>query len=120
MNVTRIVQRNIVSVPQTTGAAGTRFRTWNQFQDGTAGQFASRAEAARAWSVYKEANGIVTGTVRSQAASRQIGKGVRNRSRHLIRKHDRGIRERDRRIRDVNTALEHETDAFENAKCAAR
>jgi hypothetical protein len=61
-----------VSVPQTTGAAGTRFRTWNQFQDGTAGQFASRAEAARAWSVYKEANGIVTGTVRSQAASRQF------------------------------------------------
>jgi hypothetical protein len=44
------------------------FRTWNQFQRGTAGQFASRAEAAKAWSVYKDANGIVTGSSRSMAA----------------------------------------------------
>ena len=33
----------------------------------TAGQFATRAEAGAAWSAYKQANGIVTGTVRSQA-----------------------------------------------------
>ena len=44
------------------------FRTWNQFQAGTAGWFASRAEAAQAWTVYKEANGIVTGTARNMAA----------------------------------------------------
>ena len=44
------------------------FRTWNQFQAGTAGQFASRAEAAQAWAVYRDANAIVTGTTRSMAA----------------------------------------------------
>ncbi len=49
-------------------STGPQFRTWNQFQAGTAGQFSSRAEAATAWQAYRQANGIVTGTVRSQAA----------------------------------------------------
>ena len=44
------------------------FRSWNQFQQGTAGQFATRAEAAKAWSVYKDANGVVTGSTRSTGA----------------------------------------------------
>ncbi len=50
----------IVTVPRSAG--GPTYKTWNQFQSGTAGQFASRAEAASAWRIYKEANGIVTGT----------------------------------------------------------
>jgi hypothetical protein len=50
---------------------GPRFGTWNEFQAGTAGQFSSRAEAAQAWQVYKDANGIVTGTTRSAAARSQ-------------------------------------------------
>lgn len=33
----------------------------------TKGQFSSRADAGKAWAAYKEANGIVTGTVRNQA-----------------------------------------------------
>jgi RHS repeat-associated protein len=41
--------------------------TWNQFQKATVGQFSSRAEAGAAWSLYKNANGIVTGAARSQA-----------------------------------------------------
>ncbi len=49
-------------------AEGTTYRTWNQFQRGTAGQFVSRAEAAKAWSVYKDANSIITGSSRSMAA----------------------------------------------------
>ena len=48
--------------------AAPAFKTWNQFQAGTAGQFASRTEAAQAWSAYKDANGIVTGLSRSMAA----------------------------------------------------
>lgn len=59
-----------VSVPGTT--PGPAFRTWNQFQAGTAGQFATRAEASGAWTLYKEANGIVTGTVRSPTQARQF------------------------------------------------
>ncbi len=47
-----------------------RFGTWNQFQAGTRGQFASRAEAANAWGAYKQANGIVTGTVRGSQSVR--------------------------------------------------
>jgi len=47
------------------------FKTWNEFQAGTKGQFASRAEAAKAWDVYKDANGIVTGTARSSGARAQ-------------------------------------------------
>ena len=43
------------------------FKTWNQFQAGTKGQFASRADAGHAWQAYKQANGITTGAVRSQA-----------------------------------------------------
>jgi hypothetical protein len=50
---------------------GAAFKTWNQFQAGTKGQFASRAEAGAAWRVYKEANGIVTGSSRSEAVARQ-------------------------------------------------
>ncbi len=61
-----------MSAPRNTGAGARLYRTWNQFQEGTAGQFASRVEAVKAWSVYKEVNGIVTGTVRSQAAGRQF------------------------------------------------
>ena len=48
------------------------FTTWNQFQAGTKGQFASRGEAGTAWSIYKRANGIITGTVRSSAAKSQF------------------------------------------------
>ena len=48
-----------------------KFKTWNQFQAGMKGQFASRAEAGRAWAAYKEANGIVTGSVPSQAVRGQ-------------------------------------------------
>ena len=50
---------------------GPQFRTWNQFQGSTQGQFSTRAEASAAWQLYKEANGIVTGTYRSQAAKSQ-------------------------------------------------
>ncbi|MEM8864488.1 MAG: HNH endonuclease signature motif containing protein [Planctomycetota bacterium] len=63
-----------VSVPRTTG--GPTYKTWNQFQSGTAGQFSSRAEAASAWRVYKEANGIVTGNKRSEAVARQYLKSL--------------------------------------------
>jgi len=42
--------------------------TCNDFQAATRGQFATRAEAGRAWAAYKEANEIVTGTTRSMAA----------------------------------------------------
>jgi len=55
---------------------GPAFKSWNQFQSGTAGQFANRAEAAKAWGAYKQANGIVTGTVRSSAAKRNFLKGL--------------------------------------------
>ena len=42
--------------------------TWNQFQRATAGQFASRAEAAEAWEIYKEVSNIITNTTsRSQS-----------------------------------------------------
>jgi hypothetical protein len=51
---------------------GPKFKSWNDFQAGTKGQFKSRAEAAKAWIAYKEANGITTGTVRSQAVKRQF------------------------------------------------
>jgi hypothetical protein len=57
--------------------AGTRaYRTWNEFQTGTKGQFASRAEASTAWTAYKQTNGIVTGTVRSSAAKARFLKTV--------------------------------------------
>jgi hypothetical protein len=61
------------SVAPNTGAS---FKTWNQFQSGTAGQFASRAEASAAWNAYKQANGIVTGAVRSTAAKSNFLKGL--------------------------------------------
>ena len=41
-------------------------KTWNEFQTMTKGQFSSRTDAGTAWAAYKEANGIVTGTVRNQ------------------------------------------------------
>jgi len=47
------------------------FRTWNQFQSGTRGQFPSRAEGAQAWAAYKLANNIVTGSVRNLAVRAQ-------------------------------------------------
>ncbi|EEE35243.1 hypothetical protein RKLH11_3919 [Rhodobacteraceae bacterium KLH11] len=43
-------------------------KTWNQFQSATKGQFVSRADAAKGWDLYKQANGIQTGAQRSQAA----------------------------------------------------
>ncbi|WP_224825198.1 hypothetical protein [Cognatishimia sp. MH4019] len=46
----------------------TDVKTWNQFQSATKGQFVSRADAAKGWDLYKQANGVQTGTVRSQAA----------------------------------------------------
>ena len=51
---------------------GPKFKNWNDFQTGTKGQFSSRSDAAKAWEDYKNANGIVTGTVRSQAAISEI------------------------------------------------
>jgi RHS repeat-associated protein len=64
--------RIAVPRPGLGGATGPLYRTWNQFQAGTTGQFATRAEAAAAWRVYKPANGIVTGVSRSESASRQF------------------------------------------------
>ncbi|MEJ1414891.1 MAG: HNH endonuclease signature motif containing protein [Candidatus Sedimenticola sp. (ex Thyasira tokunagai)] len=62
------------------GASGspvaTKSGTWNQFQAATKGQFSSRAEAGKAWAAYKDANGIVTGSVRSQAVKSQYLKGL--------------------------------------------
>jgi hypothetical protein len=52
------------------------FRTWNEFQAGTTGQFASRAEAGAAWGAYKEANGIVSGVTRSTAARSEFLTGM--------------------------------------------
>ncbi|MFA6542992.1 MAG: toxin TcdB middle/N-terminal domain-containing protein [Limisphaerales bacterium] len=57
-----------VSGRQLLAAERATFRTWNQFQRGTAGQFTSRAETAKAWSAYKMANDIVSGSSRSMAA----------------------------------------------------
>lgn len=48
------------------------FRSWNEFQAGTKGQFASRTEAAEAWALYKEANDIVIGSVRNSAVRSQF------------------------------------------------
>ncbi len=63
-----------MSVPRTTGgASGPQFGTWNEFQAGTAGQFASRAEAASAWEIYKDANGIVSGgTIRKPGSKSTV------------------------------------------------
>src|SRR5438128_1082924 len=44
------------------------YGSWNEFQAGTIGQFASRAEAGEAWSAYKAANGMVA-DVAGEAAS---------------------------------------------------
>jgi hypothetical protein len=44
----------------------------------TAGQFATRAEAGAAWSAYKQANDIITGTVRSQAQKSLFLKNAAN------------------------------------------
>jgi RHS repeat-associated protein len=59
------------AVAETTG-----FRTWNEFQAGTTGQFTSRAEAGAAWAAYKEAHGIVTGATRSIAARSEFLRGM--------------------------------------------
>lgn len=45
-------------------------RTWNEFQRATAGQFASRADAAQAWQAHKREHGITNTAPRSQAAKR--------------------------------------------------
>ena len=58
----------VISINTENGIAPKRgFSTWNEFQAGTKGQFASRLEASQAWHAYKQANGIVTGTTRSMA-----------------------------------------------------
>ena len=44
------------------------YRTWNQFQAGTKGQFASRAAAGRAWAAYKQPSAVIAGVSRSTAA----------------------------------------------------
>jgi len=62
------MERNAEFCRSSLAAKEGAFKTWNQFQSGTAGQFSSRSEAAQAWSVYKDANGIVTGSPRSMAA----------------------------------------------------
>jgi hypothetical protein len=36
-------------------------KTSNEFQSATAGQFVSKADAAKGWELYKQANGIETG-----------------------------------------------------------
>ena len=71
-------KRSLVSVPLTIlgGLAGPLYRTWNQFQGRTAGQFASRGLRLAAWRIYEEANGIVTGSVRSEAVARQFLRSV--------------------------------------------
>jgi hypothetical protein len=55
------------------------YKTWNQFQASTPGQFANRTDAARAWDIYKEANGISGPPTRSQAEKakflRELGNG---------------------------------------------
>ena len=58
------------------GAGAAKSTTWNEFQAATKGQFATRAEAGQAWQTYKEANGIVTGTTRSPAASAEYLKSL--------------------------------------------
>ncbi|MEZ5952638.1 MAG: hypothetical protein R3C12_26300, partial [Planctomycetaceae bacterium] len=57
---------------------GPLFKTWNEFQAGTKGQFANRAEAAKAWEAYKQANNISIGTVRNSTAKRNFLKGLAN------------------------------------------
>lgn len=55
---------------------GTLFRNWNEFQAGTAGQFANRVEAGAAWVAYKEAQGIATGVNRSTVARSEFLTGM--------------------------------------------
>jgi len=69
-----LVKRDVDDVVAPKG--GPAFKTWNQFQSGTKGQFATRAEAAKAWDAYKQANGIVTGSTRSRSAVRNYLKGL--------------------------------------------
>jgi RHS repeat-associated protein len=69
-----MVGGRLFKAPATSGAP--IYRTWNQFQAGTAGQFASRAEAGAAWSAYKQAAGIVTGATRSTAARSTFLRGM--------------------------------------------
>lgn len=75
-NPTRYFEPTKGSPNQVRSSPGTTFKTWNQFQSGTKGQFATRAEAAKAWSAYKQANGIVSGNVRSSAVKSQFLKGL--------------------------------------------
>jgi len=43
-------------------------KTWNQFQAATKGKFVTRADAAKGWNLYKQANSVQAGAKRSQAA----------------------------------------------------
>jgi len=54
-------------ITSTSSATKSAPRTWNEFQAATKGMYESRAEAGKAWEVYKTQQGIVTGTVRSSA-----------------------------------------------------
>jgi RHS repeat-associated protein len=52
---------------------------WNAFQNATKGQFLSRTECAKAWSIYKAANGIQNyGIPRSMAARSAYLKSIEN------------------------------------------
>ncbi|MBK8803830.1 MAG: HNH endonuclease [Fibrobacteres bacterium] len=53
-------------------AASVGYKSWNAFQSGTKGQFASRAEAGMAWGAYKEANNISFGVARSAGVRAQF------------------------------------------------
>jgi hypothetical protein len=60
----------------TANTATPMYRTWNQFQSGTAGQFSSRSAAAAAWTAYKSANGVAAGTKRCVAARSEFLRGM--------------------------------------------
>tara|TARA_R110000868_G_scaffold411633_1_gene706559 strand:- start:1196 stop:1981 length:786 start_codon:yes stop_codon:yes gene_type:complete len=60
------------------GSSNTNYKTWNQFQKGTKGQFGSRTEAGKAWKSYKEANGIAATVNRNSSTKRNFLKGLAN------------------------------------------
>lgn len=64
----RIVDINASNSVGTLKSVPASVNTWNQFQAVTKGQFVSRIDAAKGWELYKQANGIETGAVRSIAA----------------------------------------------------
>jgi hypothetical protein len=71
-----VLVHNAYPAGDPTTIAGSKFKNWNDFQNGTKGQFSSRAEAAKAWKAYKNDNGIVLGTVRNQAVKQKFLKSL--------------------------------------------